>query len=90
MTRKQSAVEASLLRKGFRQEETHPHFSVYYTLAGLKSRLRTRTSHGGRDLDEYLLHQMAKQCGLAKRDFIDLVDCPLDQAGYEEKVAGKL
>ena len=90
MTRKQGEVEAGLRRKGFRRTDTHHRYYVYHTRAGLKSRIRTRTSHGGRDLDAWLLGQMAQQCRVSRKDFLDLVDCPLDQGGYEAKVAGSL
>lgn len=90
MTRKQSEVEAGLVRKGFRETDTHHRYFVYHTEAGLKSRIRTKTSHGGRDLDDWLLGQMAKQCGVSRKDFLDLVDCPLDQTAYEGKVTDRL
>lgn len=90
MTRKQNDVEAGLERKGFRQNDTHHRYFVYYTRAGAKSRIRTKTSHGGTDLDKYLIGQMAKQCGVTSKDFLALVDCPLDQETYEGKVADRL
>lgn len=89
-TRKQNDVEAGLERKGFQQANTHHRYFVYYTRAGVKSRIRTKTSHGGSDLDRSLIGQMAKQCGVTSKDFLALVDCPLDQAAYEAKVADKL
>lgn len=88
--RKQSDVEAGLRRKGFRQADTHHRYFVYHTQSGLKSRIRTRTSHGGRDLDDWLLAQMAKQCRVSRYEFLDLIDCPLDQRTYEAKVVGSL
>jgi hypothetical protein len=90
MTRKQSEVEAGLVRKGFRETATHHRYFIYYTEAGLKSRIHTKTSHGGRDLDDWLLGQMAKQCGVSRKDFLELVDCPLDRKTYEGKVADRL
>lgn len=90
MTRKQSEVEAGLVRKGFRQSDTHHRYFIYYTEAGLKSKIRTKTSHGGKELDDWLLGQMAKQCCVSRKEFLDLVDCPLDQKGYEAKVATNL
>lgn len=88
--RRQSDVEAGLRRKGFRQVDTHHRYFVYHTESGLKSRIRTRTSHGGRDLDLWLLTQMAKQCRVSRSEFLDLVDCPLGQKTYETKVADSL
>ncbi|HEY7770047.1 type II toxin-antitoxin system HicA family toxin [Longimicrobium sp.] len=88
--RKQIDVEAALRRKGFRQVDTHHRYFVYHTQAGLKSRIRTKTSHGRRELNTSLLAQMAKQCGVSRNEFLDLVDCPLDQKTYETKAAGSL
>jgi hypothetical protein len=36
-----------------------------------------------------LIHAMAKQCGLSKREFLDLVDCPMDQASYERLLCSR-
>jgi hypothetical protein len=90
MTRKQGEVEAGLVRKGFRETVSHHRYFIYHTEAGLKSKIKTKTSHGGRELDDWLLGQMAKQCGVSKKDFLDLVDCPLSQTEYEKKVTESL
>ena len=90
MPKKRKDVESALVSKGFVQNDTHHHMFVYYTRAGKKTTLRTRTSHGMREIGDNLLGQMAKQCGLRKKDFLDLVDCPLNRAGYEEQVKDRL
>lgn len=90
MMRRTRDVEAGLTGKGFRQANSHHRFFVYYTIKGKKSRIRTKTSHSGKDLDSYLIRQMAKQCGLTKADFLKLVDCPLSRPAYEEKVKDRL
>ena len=90
MTRKQKAVETALLRKGFFQHDTDHSYFVYYTLDGKKTRAKTKTSHGKRELNNFLLGAMAKQVKLTKKDFIALVDCPLDQEGYEAKAGDQL
>jgi len=58
----------------------------YWTEAGERSEIRTRTSHNGQEIGDILLSHMARQVGLTKRDFLDLVDCPLSRAQYEHKV----
>ena len=89
--RSRDAVEKGLLSKGFRQNNSHHRFFVYYTLAGVKSRIKTKTSHAARDIDRYLISQMAKQCGgLAFNEFLQLVDCPLTQAAFEKRVKDRL
>lgn len=86
MPRAKRAVEAGLLNKGFRQVDSHHRYFFYYTVDGVKTALRTRTSQGGGELDDYLLGQMSKQCGISKARFLQLVDCPLSQAEFEEIV----
>jgi len=96
MPRDKSEVEGSLLKKGFKP--THPgsdhNWFVYATSDGKKARgARTKTSHGrGFDITDNLLGEMARQVGLTKRQFLDLLDCPLSRAAYEKvlKDAGKL
>lgn len=96
MTRDKSEVEAALQRKGFRP--TRPgsdhNWFVYVSSQGKKAtKARTKTSHGrGFDLDDYLLTQMARQVSLTKKQFIELVDCPMAREAYEEilKKAGNL
>lgn len=90
MPRKRKAVEGALISKGFVQNDTHHRQFVYYSGAGKKTTFRTRTSHGMREISDPLLAQMAKQCGLNKKDFLDLVDCPLDRHDYESRIADKL
>lgn len=87
MPRAKRLVEAGLQNKGFRLENSHHRFYIYYTQQGEKTAVRTRTSQGGNELDDFLLGQMAKQCRLTKPVFLELVDCTLDQASYEEKLS---
>ena len=96
MTRDKSEVESSLLKKGF--HATHAgsdhNWFIYVSTNGKKAiGARTKTSHGrGFDLDDYLLSQMARQVSLTKKQFLELVDCPLSREAYEQilKAAGKL
>lgn len=65
MPRKQSDVEKSLLAKGFRAKEgDHNHFN-YYSRAGKKTAVFTKTSHGEREINDNLLSCMARQCKLS-------------------------
>jgi hypothetical protein len=55
-------VEAALKKKGFRQDEGDHHWSFYWTADGLKTTIRTKTSHGSRkDLGDGLLREMARE-----------------------------
>jgi hypothetical protein len=86
MPRKKIDVESALKRKGFNQTEGDHHWFVYVTIEGEKTTSRTKTSHTQKmkDIPDNLLSQMARQCKLSKKDFLDLIDCPLSRDAYEE------
>lgn len=86
MPRKQADVEKSLLKKGFQAGDGDHNFFVYHSKAGKKTMVRTKTSHGSKEIDDNLLAQMAKQCKLSNKDFGLLVECPLSRDAYETKL----
>ena len=86
MPRKSGDVEKSLAAKGFRAREGDHNYFHYYSKAGKKTAVFTKTSHGAREIDDYLLGRMAKQCKLSRFDFDRLIDCPLDRDSYEAKL----
>ena len=86
MVRKPGDVEKSLVKKGFeRKEGDHSYFN-YFTKAGKKTRVFTKTSHGCKELDDSLLGLMAGQCKLSRQNFDLLIECPLDRDTYERKL----
>jgi len=91
MPRSKKEVERALCAKGFRLLDSHHHFFVYYTLDGRKSAVRTKTSHSRKmkDISDAILSQMAKQCRLSSGEFLDLIDCPLTQNGFETRLKDK-
>ena len=82
-------VERGLERKGFVRVEGDHHFFIYRTLQGKKSTIRTKTSHGMRQIDDSILSQMARQCRLSRTQFDKLIECPLAQEEYETLVEQK-
>lgn len=87
MPRKQVDVERSLVVKGFVGPEKGDHnYFTYRSIAGKKTRVFTKTSHGSREVNDHLLSQMARQCKLSNKDFGRLIDCPLDRVSYEGKL----
>lgn len=68
--------------------ESHHVFLIYETVAGYKTEIRTRVSYqsGGGDIGDNLLGVMARQVKLSRRDFEQLIDCPLSRDGYEAKL----
>ncbi len=86
MPRKQDEVEKSLLNKGFQAGGGDHNYFLYYSRAGKKTIVRTKTSHGSKEIGDNLLAQMAKQCRLSNKDFGLLVECPLSRDDYEAKL----
>jgi hypothetical protein len=86
MPRAKRSVESSLQKKGFALQTGDHNFFVYWTISGLKSNIFTKTSHTKKpkDISDGLLSQMARQCYISKLDFLNLIDCPLSQEGYEK------
>jgi predicted RNA binding protein YcfA (HicA-like mRNA interferase family) len=86
-TRKCKDVEAALVKKGFqRREGDHQYFVYHRSSDAKKTSVFTKISHGEREIGDFLLGQMAKQCKVNRADFLELVDCPLDRAGYEARL----
>jgi hypothetical protein len=93
MPRDKRDVDSGLKRKGFRPRDNDHNIFIYWSLDGKKSLAKTKTSLGkGFDIDDGLLAMMARQCGLTKKNFLELVDCPLERPEYENliKQSGKL
>lgn len=86
MPRKQADLEKSLLVKGFQAGGGDHNYFFYYSKVGKKTIVRTKTSHGAREIDDNLLAQMAKQCKLSNKDFGLLIECPLSRDDYEAKL----
>ncbi len=84
-SRNHSKVLSSLKQKGFVEERASRHIQLSYKSKSNEIEPKhTLLSHNKQDLNDFLINQMAKQCGLNKQQFLDLVDCPLSQEQYEE------
>jgi hypothetical protein len=81
----QDEIESGLMRKGFRRSHNDHRYFILYVDG--KKEAATFLSHGkNQDIGSPLLNAMARELGLASRDFIDLVKCPLST---EELLAAK-
>lgn len=47
-----------------------------------KAVLTTKLSHGGKDIGDFLISMMSRQCQLNKKQFVDLAKCPLSEEEY--------
>jgi hypothetical protein len=79
-----SKTYKNLKKKGFLDSTGHSsdHKYMEYYVRG-KLVLYTKISHGSdKDLNEHLIKQMSSQCKLTKKQFADLVNCPMSQDEY--------
>lgn len=85
MPRKTKDVTGNLLRKGFRQRQGGDKYFHLY-VDGKKTPVFTFVSHGEREIHDGLLGQMAKQTRLSKVLFLKLVDCPMSEEAYLQRL----
>ena len=80
--RKGRDIDAALRKKGFSRNKSSDHFR--YTFVGAPY-IRTMMSHGvmGDSVGADLISRMSRQLHLSKEQFLDLIDCNLDAAGYQ-------
>ncbi len=72
----------NLLSKGFKALKGDHKYLEYYFNG--KFILHTKISHGERELQDFHIGMMKRQCKLEKKEFIDLANCPLSQNEYLE------
>lgn len=75
------AIRKALTAKGFRGEQSH-HQMFFLYVEGKRTQVRTRISHGKREYGDSLLAQMARQVRLQRREFNDLIECPMSGEAY--------
>lgn len=74
-------VTKALSKKGFRQREgDHKYYHLY--VAGKKTPIFTKVSHGEQEIGDPLVSGMAKQLKLSTGQFRSLVDCQLEESAY--------
>ena len=78
-------IHSALCKKGFRRETGGDHICYFLTDDnGEDTDIKTKVSHGvmGDTIGTNLISRMSRQLRLPKNQFLDLIDCPLDEAGY--------
>ena len=81
MPRDAKDIGAGLEKKGFIRR-SNDHIFYHLIVNGKKTVINTKISHGEKEIGDRLLGMMARQLHLNRRDFLDLVDCPLTQDDY--------
>ena len=78
--RKGRNIDSALCKKGFQRETDGDH--IRYVLSGTD--VKTKVSHGamGDTIGANLISRMARQLHLTKKQFLALIDCPLNEDGY--------
>lgn len=83
-SRSSEDIKAGLSRKGF-VKKNGDHVFLWFHYEGKKTSIRTKVSHGDAECGDSLLLLMARQLGLTKAEFLDLVDCPMSQDEFVRK-----
>ena len=89
--RSRKEVESALQRQGFVKTNTDHQKYIYFDLAGYKTSIWTKISHGSKqkDISPDNLSKMAKQCRLTNTQFNTFINCPLTREQYEDMQRGK-
>ncbi len=80
-------VDSALRKKGFRRVMDGKHIWYHFLKTnGKDSDVKVMMSHGmgNSTISAKLIADMAKQLYLTKSQFLDLIDCTLDEKGYRE------
>ncbi len=85
MPRDAREVEASLTKKGFQARQGKDRF-FHLMVNGLKTPVWTKISQGEKEIHDGLIAAMTRQLRLSKKDFNDLIDCPLTEAEYTKRL----
>jgi hypothetical protein len=72
-------IDKSLRKKGLQRELDGKHIRYFFSAT-----IFTHISHGmmGEEIDAPLIAQMARQLCLSKKQFLELIDCSLDETTY--------
>jgi hypothetical protein len=74
-------IRTSLLKKGFAEDDTHHHY-FWLMVDGKRTSIRTHYSQGEKECADWHQGQMAKQLKLSRKEFDDLINCPLQRETF--------
>jgi hypothetical protein len=81
MPLKTKEAEKGLLQKGFRRRNTD-HATFWLFVGDERSEVWTKISFGASEIDDSMVSRMARQVFLSRKDFVNLVQCPLSREDY--------
>jgi predicted RNA binding protein YcfA (HicA-like mRNA interferase family) len=75
---------SSLLKKGFQEAKNKScdHKWLEFWNDGKLTRVKTKMSHGEKEINDSLISLMARQTYLTSHDFREFAECNLNQEGY--------
>ena len=79
---KPQKILSALLKKGFIDDNSHLHYYEFWHNGQLVA--RTYTSHSAREIDDYLISAMSKQCKMDKQFFLAFINCTKLKDDYLE------
>jgi len=88
VSRKNHTIVARLKKKGFTSEMSK-HIKLTFQHNGCDTQIRTWVSHGKKEIGDRLLSLMAEQLHLSKQQFMETIDCTIDEADLNSIYSGK-
>lgn len=81
----------ALLKKGFveAQYKSNDHKWVEFWHDGKLTRVKTKFSHNGQEINDFLIGRMAHQLYLSKKEFIDFAQCNINHTEYAKILKDK-
>lgn len=68
------------MKKGF-DARMSKHIRLAFIYNGCDTGILTWVSHGTKEISDQLLFRMAEQLHLSRQQFLDLIDCRLNETG---------
>ena len=87
MPRDRSDILSSLTSKGFElQQGKRDHDVLFFTHKGLVQAVYTKLSRGSKrkTVGDSLLGRMSRQLKISRKEFDELVDCPMTANDYQQ------
>ena len=81
-------VKRGLKRKGFKDLSGSKHIRMNLYVDDVQTSVTTFMQFSQKPLRDTLIKLLAEQCHLSKRNFVDLVECPMSRKDYIAHLRG--
>lgn len=75
----------NLLKKGFHKSESDHTYLIFY-FQNKKTSIRTKISHGSKEVNDSLINLMSKQLRVDKKFFIELANCNKNETEFIDEL----